>query len=70
MKERFHSSSSDLSVGMHRIRFLPITLTSLQTFFTLTCVTAVLVSKTTHIMKVPQEMHIKPGTFKSISIWN
>lgn len=63
-------TKSDLSIGRHQARFLPVTLMSLQTFFTLTCVIAMLVSKTTHIMKVPQEMHIKPGTFISISRWN
>lgn len=68
MKRRFHAvTKSDLSIGRHQTRFLLITLMSLQTFFTLTCVVAVLVSKTPHIMKVPQEMHIKAGTFKSIS---
>lgn len=60
----------DLSTGRHQARFLPISLMSLQIFFTLTCVIAALVSKTTHIMKVPQEMHIKPGTFESINEWN
>lgn len=64
------TTKSDLSLGRHQTRLLPVTLMSLQTFFTLTCVIAVLVSKTTHILKVSQEMHIKPGTFKSISGWN
>lgn len=65
MKGRFHGVvKSDLSIDKHQIRFLPVTLLLLQSFFTLTCVIAGLASTATHIMKVPPEMNIKPGTFK------
>jgi len=60
---------SELRIGRHQARFLPMTLLLLQSFFSLTCVIAALASTATDVMNGPQEMHVKVGAFKSISRW-